>query len=876
MKWLNGDRMKMVVVGVVAAIVVSGGNAKADFTFGEPTNMGPLINGAGNDNSSSLTPDGLQMYFGSDREGGVGEVDLWMSTRPTKDDEWAEPVNLGESFNSLGWDLGPSLSSDGLEFYFCREDDLWVAKRASIDDPWGEPTNLGPTVNSEEFDCGPCISPDSLTLYFYSFLTDDGAIWMTMRPTVSDAWGPPVKLDSPIDTETLDYWPHITSDGLALLFSSDRGGGFGSADIWIVTRPSVSHPWGPPINLGPPVNTKAYDACPYVSSDGLTYYFTSDRDGGHGSYDLWQAPIIPIVDFDGDSLIGMGDLMMLIANWGQDEPICDVGPMPWGDGTVDEADLEVLMSQWGQEVNYLHDPRQASRPTPLDDSISDVEQAALTRWIPGRHAAQHDVYVGADPVAVENADLSDTMGIYRGRQEASEYTLPETVLPNQTFYWRIDEFNRDDTLTKGPVWSFSVADYLIIDDFESSEAAWARWWDGWGDPNNGSEVATEFTTVHNGNQGMWLFYDNGTAPISQALRIWETPQDWTRKGVETLILWFHGGPDNTAEPLQISLGDSADNVAVVVHPDPAVLSSGDWQQWPISLADVAGVNLAEITSMTFVIGDDTTQEGGIGEMYIDDICLRPVSMQEMPGKVGGNIIWVSDQSDYENDQDDAPDDYEWVDILEAEGYAVDYTMGAAPGDGYWRTLDAEKTAALNAADLIIISRNNTNSKFGNGDEEDQWNSVTTPIINTTAGIAMKNQWNWRWLETDYIPNSGEATVDILVPDHPIFESVTSPVQITDGNMGLTTLADVTGVGVGNGTMLAQLAVPTANEVAAIVVWEPGAEFYQGSGQVAGGPRMLFCAGTYASYGYPSGSGAMNLTPDGLNIFLSAVKMYVGR
>ena len=199
--------------------------AKADFTFGEPTNMGPLINGAGNDNSSSLTPDGLQMYFGSDREGGVGEVDLWMSTRPTKDDEWAEPVNLGESFNSLGWDLGPSLSSDGLEFYFCREDDLWVAKRASIDDPWGEPTNLGPTVNSEEFDCGPCISPDSLTLYFYSFLTDDGAIWMTTRPTVSNAWGPPVKLDSPIDTETLDYWPHITSDGLALLFSSDRGGG---------------------------------------------------------------------------------------------------------------------------------------------------------------------------------------------------------------------------------------------------------------------------------------------------------------------------------------------------------------------------------------------------------------------------------------------------------------------------------------------------------------------------------------------------------------------------------------------------------------------------------------------------------------------------
>ena len=95
-------------------------------------------------------------------------------------------------------------------------------------------------------------------------------------------------------------------------------------------------------------------------------------------------------------------------------------------------------------------------------------------------------------------------------------------------------------------------------------------------------------------------------------------------------------------------------------------------------------------------------------------------------------------------------------------------------------------------------------------------------------------------------------------------------------MGLTTFADVTGVGVGNGTMLAQSVVPTDHEVAAIVVWEPGVEFCVGSGQIAGGPRMLFCAGTYASYGYPCESGAMNLTPDGLKIFLNAVKMYVGR
>jgi hypothetical protein len=627
MTWFDNCRETLLFVVCVFALVLIGGTVvNADFTFGEPTNLGPLINGADKDASLSITPDGLQMYFGSIREGGLGDFDLWMSTRSTEDDAWGEPVNLGESFNGPGTDLGPSLSADGLELYYSREDDIWVAKRASINDPWGEPTNLGPTVNTEEFDCGPYISPDGLALYFYSFLTYDGAIWMSTRPTVSDAWSQSIMLDSPINTETLDYWPHVTPDGLAFFFSSDRVGGYGSNDVMMARRSSVSDPWGPPINVGPPVNMTAYDACPYVSSDGLTYYFASDRDGGQGSFDLWQAPVIPIVDFDGDSFIGINDLEIMIENWGVDEPICDVGPMPWGDGIVDEADLDVLMSQWGQEVSYLHDPKQASRPTPLDHAVSDVEQAVSIRWVPGRHAARHDVYVGMDSVAVEQANTSSTTDIYRGRQEASEYTLPKAVLPNQTFYWRIDEINRDNTLTRGPVWRFSVADYLVVDDFESSEAPWARWWDGYGDPNNGCYVEMEFITINGGNQAMEFTYDNSSAPISQAQRVWETPQDWTRKGVETLILWVHGGPDNIAEPLQITLGDSADSVTAIVHPDPAVLISDDWQQWSIPLADVTGVNPAEIASMAIVIGDESTEEGGIGEICIDDICLHPVSM----------------------------------------------------------------------------------------------------------------------------------------------------------------------------------------------------------------------------------------------------------
>jgi hypothetical protein len=300
--------------------------------------------------------------------------------------------------------------------------------------------------------------------------------------------------------------------------------------------------------------------------------------------------------------------------------------MPWGDGVVNADDLEVLMDHWEQEVSYRYDPRQAARPTPSDQSISDVEQGVSLHWASGRHATSHDVYVGLDSAAVEEADISDTTGIYRGQQEVCEYTLPEGVLPNQAFYWRIDELSAGANLVKGQVWSFSVADYLIVDDMESSDPVWQRWWDGWFDPNNGSFVGDEFMVVHNGEKSMSVFYDNSEAPISRVDRSWETPQDWTRKGVETLIVWVHGSPDNTAEPLELILGDAAGNTASIKHPDPTVLVLNIWEQWSIPLADVTGVNLSGITSMAIVIGDEATEESGTGLLVIDDICLHPVSM----------------------------------------------------------------------------------------------------------------------------------------------------------------------------------------------------------------------------------------------------------
>jgi len=118
-----------------------------------------------------------------------------------------------------------------------------------------------------------------------------------------------------------------------------------------ISRATVSDPWGLPVNLGPRVNLSAADDdCPSISADGRTLYFTSNRPGGYGGYDLWQVSVIPIVDFNADEIVDISDLVILIEHWGQNEPSVDIGPVPWGDGVVDVQDLEVLMSYWQQEI----------------------------------------------------------------------------------------------------------------------------------------------------------------------------------------------------------------------------------------------------------------------------------------------------------------------------------------------------------------------------------------------------------------------------------------------------------------------------------------------------------------------------------------------
>jgi len=122
-----------------------------------------------------------------------------------------------------------------------------------------------------------------------------------------------------------------------------RGGQSPSSwDLWYANRDSTDNSWSSAAKLPKPVYSLSSEAWPSLSADGSTLYFCSNRSGGYGLGDVWTVPILPVVDINADGLVDTSDLCVIVENWGTDSSICDIGPMPWGDGVVDVQDLVVL------------------------------------------------------------------------------------------------------------------------------------------------------------------------------------------------------------------------------------------------------------------------------------------------------------------------------------------------------------------------------------------------------------------------------------------------------------------------------------------------------------------------------------------------------
>jgi serine/threonine protein kinase/Tol biopolymer transport system component len=275
-------------------------SAQADFALGKPRNPGPPINGPVIECAPAISADGRELYFG--HEDGNTRV----ARRTTPDSEWGPPSSLGPIVDSPGVDGGPCISADGLSLYFNsdRPDglggvDIWMATRTTTKDTWGTPINVGATVNSVSREVGQSLSADGLELYLSSNKAGGYGgfdLWVATRATVDDRWSAPVNLGPEINSPANDEFPEISADGLLLLFGSDRPGGYGRLDLYMARRTTTKDPWASPVNLGPTVNSSSHESAARISADGSTLYFHSNRPGGCGSFDIWQAPIIRILD----------------------------------------------------------------------------------------------------------------------------------------------------------------------------------------------------------------------------------------------------------------------------------------------------------------------------------------------------------------------------------------------------------------------------------------------------------------------------------------------------------------------------------------------------------------------------------------------------
>jgi hypothetical protein len=208
---------------------------------------------------------------------------------------------------------------------------------------------------------------------------------------------------------------------------------------------------------------------------------------------------------------------------------------------------------------------QARLPKPNNGAV-DVAQEAFLSWKAGNYAVTHNLYFGKNAEDVNTADPANPLDVLVGENLTMSGYDPNGLLDfGETYYWRVDEINDLDPNSpwKGNLWSFTVINHFIVDDFEgytdyAPDDIFSSWLDGYDIDENGALIGydnpdfdagehfLETTEVQSGDQSLPYSYNNiSPATHSEATLAFSEPQDWTREGVSELSLWFKGNTPYT-------------------------------------------------------------------------------------------------------------------------------------------------------------------------------------------------------------------------------------------------------------------------------------------------------------------------------------------
>lgn len=326
--------------------------------------------------------------------------------------------------------------------------------------------------------------------------------------------------------------------------------------------------------------------------------------------------------------------------------ISGILPLPFVPSAIRVLGLDMGGGSPGFDLNsararvYITYTDIARSPIP-PDGAGNVPTDALLTFSPGRYAEKHTVYFGTALTDVD--ENASPVSRPPQPQDANTYD-PCGLELSRAYYWRIDEVNGLNTWT-GNIWSFTVEDFLVVDDFESYNDATI--YDTWMEGGDAADLWTVSEPVHGCDRSMKIWYFSYRDYYSEAVRTFSPAQDWAAIGAKVLQLFFYGTADNDANELMyLALSDGVVNAVVPYDGDANDIRNENWQQWNINLHDFTDVNLANVTRIAIGFGDGTPPLGlGEGTVYFDDIRLYPSECFEDRPAADFNIDCIVDFKD---------------------------------------------------------------------------------------------------------------------------------------------------------------------------------------------------------------------------------------
>jgi Tol biopolymer transport system component len=266
----------------------------ANWEWGAAKNLGPHINSGSKDEHATFTPDGQTMVIASTREGGFGAYDLYFSR--FEKGEWTKAELLPLPINTQKDDFDPFITPDGKKLFFAsnrdNSDKYWdcdIYVSSWSGEGWTAPELYDPVfITPDKPDWGATVTRDFKTFIFSSGrdLDKPHSVQIFQSKRQEKEWLPPCLLPFPVNAGEWEATPYITPDGKSLYLNSIRGGSDKEdVDIWRFELKGGK--WTNPRLMDGPFLSDNHDYDPCLSPDGKKFYFTSDRDGGLGDSDIY-------------------------------------------------------------------------------------------------------------------------------------------------------------------------------------------------------------------------------------------------------------------------------------------------------------------------------------------------------------------------------------------------------------------------------------------------------------------------------------------------------------------------------------------------------------------------------------------------------------